>query len=566
MPEAGLTQDLINSYQTACFHLAALWVWGTLWRDTGRLPVRTCLRAGDFVFNNGELEDGIMVDRRFFAFSCGVMAGLALAIPALANTIHVPAGQPTIQAGIDAASNGDVVLVAPGTYAEAVNFNGKAITVASTDGAAVTIIDATGLDASVVKLTSNLDAGVSSVLRGFELTGGRGSHGSGGSAHIRFGGGVHISGNGDSQVLDCVIHGNSVDTVAGESSCNGGGVYISTNAAGSPTVLLQNCQIFENTAMGGSSGGAGGGVAGGTTVHFVDCTIKQNKSSWVGGGLELGTSSTFTFLNCRIEGNETGGGTNAGGAGLRAISSSVTMVNTSIVRNVTHATTSILPNTSGFLAVCTPPTLINCTIADNVIEGPLAADAAGGVYYVVPSQGCGSGSLTMRNTVVYGNTGAEIGGPAPKSVQYSCVEGGFAGTGNTSASPAFVDPADGDYRLAPASPCRDAGDRSFLPADAFDLDADMNALETLSRDAAGFRRIVNGQVDIGAYEWQRSCSADVSPSSPGIAGDGVTDIDDLFVVINGWGPCDQCVADVNGDDQADIDDLFLVINAWGPCP
>ena len=61
-----------------------------------------------------------------------------------AATIHVPADQPTIQAAIDAAADGDTVLVAPGTYYEDINFHGKIITVTSEQGAAATVIDAGG--------------------------------------------------------------------------------------------------------------------------------------------------------------------------------------------------------------------------------------------------------------------------------------------------------------------------------------------------------------------------------------------------------------------------------------
>src|SRR5213080_499591 len=57
------------------------------------------------------------------------------------TVIHVPGDQPTIQAAIDAAVDGDVVAVDPGTYQENINLEGKAIKIASTSGPSGTIID-----------------------------------------------------------------------------------------------------------------------------------------------------------------------------------------------------------------------------------------------------------------------------------------------------------------------------------------------------------------------------------------------------------------------------------------
>ena len=85
------------------------------------------------------------------------------------TTIHVPADVSTIQGAIQSASNGDTILVAPGTYSENIDFQGKAITVEGTS-AATTILQGGSAAGAVVKFTSG--EGRSSVLSNFTIQGG----------------------------------------------------------------------------------------------------------------------------------------------------------------------------------------------------------------------------------------------------------------------------------------------------------------------------------------------------------------------------------------------------------
>jgi hypothetical protein len=105
-----------------------------------------------------------------------------LAMTAPAATIHVPADQPTIQQAINAASNGDLILVSPGTYLERINYQNKIITIQSTGGPEQTIID--GNNAGTV-VTFGFGTTAQSVLTGFTI-----QHGS-----ASFGAGVSVSGS-----------------------------------------------------------------------------------------------------------------------------------------------------------------------------------------------------------------------------------------------------------------------------------------------------------------------------------------------------------------------------------
>jgi len=168
----------------------------------------------------------------------------------------------SIQAGIDAATDADEVLVEPGTYGEMINLSGKAITVRSSAGPAATIIDATGLGGSVI--TCNTGESAATVIEGFTLTGGDGG----------YGGGVSIDGAGPT-VRACVLTENTGDWGGGIALRNGGVTLIedctiSNNQAtgyGGAIYGLDADGVFRNVEIVGNDGGSQGGILYGLGIH-----------------------------------------------------------------------------------------------------------------------------------------------------------------------------------------------------------------------------------------------------------------------------------------------------------
>ena len=180
------------------------------------------------------------------------------------HVINVPGEESTIQAAIDAAVDGDTVLVDEGYYYENINFNGKAITVASkyildSDEAhiAQTVIDgsqATDPDnASVVKFENCMDT--TSVLSGFTITGGTGTRDYYVDHYIRSAGGIYMY-NAGGKVTHNIVTGNSIEEESDVAVA--AGIGFADITGGNFNVVVRNNSIHNNhTKAPGFSFGAG---------------------------------------------------------------------------------------------------------------------------------------------------------------------------------------------------------------------------------------------------------------------------------------------------------------------
>ncbi len=355
-----------------------------------------------------------------------------------------------MQEAIDAASNGDTVLVLAGTYHESIDFLGKAIVVTSASGPALTIIDFEYGPNSVVTFENT--EGRNSVLSGFTITGGSG----GGPTSTTYGGGVRIYQSSPT------ISGNFI---VDNQAHFGGGV----DCEESNPLIIYNV-ISGNDALDSHElrhlTGDGGGISlYNSTAEIYNNVIVENFADRVGGGISInGLQGSFP-MNIRIENNLIGDNfteENAGG-GIYVLGRGNVYVG-------------------------------GCTIAHNTAPIGWSAALSGAAV-----------SVTFENTILYGSAakagGQEVylGGQSQSSFAYCNIAGGQPGivavggatyswgAGNLAAPPQFLDVAGGDFRVDDCSPCVNAGDPAFVP-DPGELDLD------------GGARVFGPRVDIGAYE------------------------------------------------------------------
>lgn len=468
----------------------------------------------------------------------------------ISDTIHVPGDFPVIQMAMDAAQEDDTVLVAPGYYVENIVFGPKTITVKSSHGAEVTIIDGgSPVDPDYGSVVTFINTGNNNtpVLDGFTLTNGTGTDD---NNNERLGGGIYCY-HSAAKIINNIITGC---TASGDDG-KGGGIMMYGDA--NPSARIMNNTIEGNTSNGNNSLGGGicwlgssssplafilGNTISGNSVNWdngqgggIACDGKFNAHACIenniicentggrGGGIALHSSfpgNSLEIINNLIEGNEAktkGGGifcdrnidsdfenntiirnscgVEGGGICLDAICSP------NITNNVIAFNTA---NRGGgiFMSDQCSPVIMNNTISFNEALGTTVLEGGGGI--------CGDLATSypaIINTILWGNTayrGPELwlGGvshwPSQVIFRYSNIAGGQGaifmlsgttivwGAGMIDEDPLFVDAPGGDFHLTWGSPCINRG-KSGEGVPWEDLDEDS--------------RPFMGTVDMGADEF-----------------------------------------------------------------
>ncbi len=524
-----------------------------------------------------------------------------------------------IQEGINAAVDGDEVVVADGTYTGYGNrdlgFWGKAITVRSENGPDNCVIDCEGSPDDWHRgfLFDSGETG-SARVQGLTVTNGFVDSNTGGAIKCV---------SGSPSIAGCRIIGNTAEYGWGGGICCGGTTAVVNcdfvgNAAGFGggacgwgSATFTNCTFSENTANNG--GGAyfmegvvavnctvsaneashSGGIGCRDSVRIRRCEISGNMADMIGGGLACRDGAAIT--RCTIVGNRVWGDEYSGfGGGIYCDGDDVTITDCVIGDNTA-------PQGGGVYSEDVSPTVTACLLAMNwafygsgirisygapaisncLIVGDRSYSRGAAVDIThsdatiadctiaghLRGLGCSYGTSTAVNCILWGNAiesiTLETGGAA--IVTYSDIEGGWEGAGNIDVDPLFVDSdgpdddpntwQDNDYHLSGNSPCIDAGDNDGVPTWV------TTDLDGRLRFAERFGTPDTGNgtapiVDMGAYEYQ--CTGDLD-------GDGEIDLSDLAALLAQYGATTGAVyadGDLDQDGDVDLSDLAALLAVY----
>jgi len=369
-----------------------------------------------------------------------LLIGFASAIGSTEGaTIYVPDDHSSIQDAMVAAADGDLILVRPGTYVENIEFLGKAVTLRSEKGPAVTTIDGgqpVEPNRGCVVLFEWRE-GRDSVIEGFTLVNGTGRKRAFGTT---YGGGIECYRNCSPLITGNVIVDCTADVGGGISCYSECNAFISNNTISGCASSAIACRNSRTVIAGN--------------------IIVDNWSDENGGGICCWESQSDVIVNNVIAGNSA-----VYGGGIYTSWCDYSLANNTIVGNSADE--------YGAGICCrnrSRPTMISMIIWGNT--SPEGQSLYVGDWHQNPS------IVTISHSDV-------MDGQSSVLVKEGCTLNW--GDGMIDVDPLFADTAGGDYHIAYQSPCRDSGTELF----PFDLPKDFE------RDS----RFHGDSIDMGADEF-----------------------------------------------------------------
>jgi parallel beta-helix repeat protein len=357
----------------------------------------------------------------------------------LANIIYVPDDQPTIQAGISIASEGDTVLVDPGIYYEVINFSGKNITVAS-----------------LFLTTGNHDYIWQTI----------------------------IDGNDVNYCLVSFVSGETTEAkFIGFTVRNANTGYIALNISGMGIRIVDSSPIVEFNIVEDNYcfwyiNGCGIGLMNSSAI-IRNNIIRNNDGAYYGGGISIEESYGVVIENNEIYGNTTQSGNGvAYGGGICVVSSdSIT-----IKGNLIHSNSVDVGEGGGIAFKTSNGFLVNNTVTNNMVNG------AGSGFFLSQYS-----SAEIKNNIIWGNFPMYSAQVVAYNVDvtFSLIQGGYEGEGNLNLNPIFLNPSINDYTLTLQSPCINTGDPDLDP----DPDGTLPDMGHKYFDMTGYGT-VTGQVNL----------------------------------------------------------------------